>query len=67
MKESDTMKPVMDRQTAEHFYAWLEKTVHISEQHEVEQGIHALLRDYPELLETHSWSEMRRLAEVHHA
>ena len=53
----------MDRDTAEHFYAWLEATVHISEQHEVEQGIHRLLRDYPDLAQTHSWPEMRRLAE----
>ena len=58
------MKPVMDRQQAEHFYKWLERTVHIEDQHEVEQGIHALLRDYPELLETHSWPEMRRMAEA---
>jgi hypothetical protein len=53
----------MDRETAEHFYAWLEKTVPIQDQHEVEQGIHDLLRDDPELLEGRSWPELRSLAE----
>lgn len=53
----------MNRETAEHFYAWLERAVHISEQHSVEQAIHRLLRDYPELVETHSWPQMRELAE----
>lgn len=57
------MPRVMSRDTAEHFYAWLE-TVHASEQHEVEQMIHALLRLHPDLVNTHSWPEMRRMAEV---
>jgi hypothetical protein len=57
------MRKVMDRETAEHFYAWLE-TVGYSEQSEVEDAIHKLLRIYPELIETHSWPEMRRMAEV---
>ena len=54
----------MDRQTADHFYAWLDRVVHESEQHTVEQQIHALLRDHPDLIETHGWSEMRRMAET---
>jgi TorA maturation chaperone TorD len=53
----------MDRDTAEHFYRWLEKYVADCEQHTVEQQIHALLADYPELVTTHGWSEMRSLAE----
>jgi hypothetical protein len=53
---------VMDRDTAEHFYAWLDRTVHVEDQHEVEQQIHALLREYPDLVNTHSWPEMRALA-----
>lgn len=54
----------MDRATAEHFYAWLEKTVPANEQHNVEQQIHALLRDHPDLIEKgRSWPEMRELAE----
>lgn len=58
------MAQVMDRETAEHFYAWLERSVHECEQHEVEQGIHNLLRDDPELLSDHSWPELRQLAGV---
>lgn len=53
---------VMDYATAEHFYAWLE-TVHEADQHQVEQDIHELLRDHPGLVETHSWPEIRRMAE----
>jgi len=58
-----TMNPVMDRATAEHFYAWLERHVFEDEQHAVEQAIHALLREHPDLVHTHSWPEMRRMAE----
>ena len=58
-----TRSQVMDRQTAEHFYAWLERTVHISEQHDVEQAIHALLRLHPDLIEkNYSWPELRNMA-----
>ena len=53
----------MDRQTAEHFYAWLERAVVKDEQHSVEQQIHALLRDHPDLVLSRSWTEMRELAE----
>jgi hypothetical protein len=53
----------MDRETAEHFYIWLERHVAEEEQHEVEQAIHVLLRSDPDLASTHSWPEMRRLAE----
>ena len=55
---------VMDRSTAEHFYTWLESAVHIEEQHDVEQKIHTLLREYPELPnEGKSWPEMRDMAD----
>ncbi len=54
----------MDYETAEHFYTWLERTVHIQDQHEVEQQIHALLRTQPDLVTNHSWPELRRMAEV---
>ena len=53
----------MDRQTAEHFYKWLESTVDIRDQHQVEQDIHALLKQDPELINDHSWPEMRDTAE----
>jgi hypothetical protein len=55
--------PVMSRDHAEHFYNWLEKTVFKDEQHTVEEQIHALLREHPDLLETHSWPEMRSMAQ----
>jgi hypothetical protein len=58
------MPRVMDRQTAEHFTAWLENWVHESEQHAVEQAVHALLRDDPSLVLTHSWPEMRTMTGV---
>ncbi len=53
----------MNRDDAEHFYKWLESTVHISEQHDVEERIHKLLEEHPTLTKTHSWPEMRLLAE----
>ncbi len=56
------MARVMDYATAEHFYHWLD-TVPVDEQHQVEQDIHALLRLHPNLVLTHSWPEMRRMAE----
>ena len=58
------MTQVMDRDTAEHFYAWLERVIPTDMQHDVEQGVHAVLRDNPDLLETHSWPEIARLADV---
>jgi diketogulonate reductase-like aldo/keto reductase len=53
----------MDRDTAEHFYCWLTNHVADDEQHEVEQSIHKLVRDYPDLVERMSWPEIRNLAE----
>lgn len=53
----------LTRETAEHFYVWLERFVYDEDQHQVEQDIHGLLTDHPELVETHSWPEMRALAE----
>ncbi len=58
-----TRSLVMDCDTAEHFYNWLDCHVAEDEQREVEQAIHALLRDQPELLNTHSWPEMRNMAD----
>ena len=58
------MARVMDRDTAEHFYAWLARTVPDDEQHTVEQQIHRLLREHPDLIDKgRSWPEMRTLAE----
>ena len=58
------MAKVMDYDTAEHFYLWLTEHVREEDQHEVEQGIHRLLRAHPTLIaEGRSWPEMRMLAE----
>ena len=58
----------MDRETADHFYTWLDRTVALDEQHGVEQAIHRLLREYPEMIEQgRSWPEMRTLAERNYA
>ena len=55
----------MNYDDAEHFYKWLDKTVHECDQHVVEQQIHSLLKDNPDLIEKgYAWSEMRRMAEV---
>ena len=56
---------IMDTDTAEHFYEWLDKTIHESDQHVVECQIHALLKEHNDLIEkNYSWSEMLRMAEV---
>ncbi len=56
-----TMPRVMDRETAEHFTAWLDRYAREEDQHEIEQAIHALLAEYPDLVNTHSWPEMLAL------
>jgi len=56
------MGKVMDRETAEHFYRWLDRYVSLDEQHEVEQSILALLKDDPELLNDHGWPELREMS-----
>jgi hypothetical protein len=53
----------MTRETAEHFYNWLFAHVAEDEQHSVEQAIHSLLRNHPDLADHMSWPEMRNLAE----
>ena len=58
----NTMKKVMDYDTAEHFYKWLEVAVFVEDQSEVEDQIHALLRSDPELINDHSWPEIRTMA-----
>lgn len=53
---------VMTPETESHFYAWLERMIPRRDQWDVEQDILALLSDHPELIETHSWPEMERMA-----
>ena len=57
------MTRVMDYQQAEHFYNWLERKYLIEDQHEIEERIHAALREYPDLLERgKSWPEVLEYA-----
>lgn len=60
---AESTKPVMDHATTKHFKAWLFTAVHKPERFEVEQAMRRLLADYPELVETRSWPEIRMLAE----
>ena len=50
--------------TNEHFEAWLLKSVRETERADVREEINFTLREYPDLVETHSWPEIRSLAEV---
>jgi len=61
------MRKIMDRETAEHFYNWLDRYVSLDEQHEVEQAIHALLKNNPELPKKHGWSELREMSRAFYA
>jgi len=54
---------IMSDQTETHFYAWLDRTIAPRDRFDTEQDILALLRDHPGLIKTHSWPEMRRMAE----
>ena len=60
------MTCVMDYDTAEHFYKWLNRCISDDEQHVVEEQVHKLLREYPDMVETHSWQEMRDRARRYH-
>jgi len=55
--------PLSDAWTAEHFKQWLARHVHDEDQEQVTRGILLLLAEQPELIDTHSWPEMRSLAE----
>lgn len=57
------MERVMDCEMADHFYNWLDRTVDPIDQNGVEEGIYALLREHPDMVNTHSWPEMRNLTE----
>jgi hypothetical protein len=53
----------MDDFTWNHFQSWLDDHVYADERDETERGILHMIGDYPELLQTHSWPEIRRMAE----
>ena len=52
-----------DSAIEDHFVCWLLEHVHAANRSEVETNIRLLLLDNPELLDGHSWPEIRRMAE----
>ena len=54
----------MDNQTLEHFQKWLNAHVRPEEHLMVADKIFGLLADDPELLEDHSWTQLRDLAKA---
>ena len=59
-----TMQTVMDRDTAEHFYVWMDRYVPEQDQNQVEEDILKLLADDPSLLDNRSWPELWRMTEA---
>lgn len=53
----------MDEFTEKHFQTWLDFTCNEDEREQVESSIRKLVSEYPDLTKTHSWPEMRFLAE----
>lgn len=56
---------MLDDITAAHLYQWLVSRVHEADREDVLMSILRLLVDYPDLPQTHSWTEVRRLADRH--
>ena len=52
----------LDDQTIRHFTAWANRSVRPEEHTCVFDKIMTLLRDDPELLDNHTWTELRDLA-----
>lgn len=55
----------MDRHAKDHMEAWLKRFVEEDERDAVRAQILALITDEPALIETHTWDEIRNLAEYH--
>jgi len=53
----------LDDFTMKHFETWLQRTIREEDQERVKISILSLLDNDPELLERHSWAELRDLAE----
>ena len=53
----------MDFETEYHFRAWLDANVRVKDRYPTEQRIRFLLHNYPEMILTHSWPEIRDLAD----
>jgi len=52
----------MDSYTLEHFNNWLDNYCHEDEKEEVRTAILKLMEDDPELINDHSWPELRNMA-----
>lgn len=52
----------LDDQTIQHFMTWANRSVRPEEHTYVFDKIMTLLRDDPELLDNHTWTELRDLA-----
>jgi len=55
---------IMDDQTLKHFMAWLDSKVRPEEHLMVSDKIFALLADDPSLLDDHSWTQLRDMADA---
>ena len=55
---------IMDDATLKHFMAWLEAKVRPEERLMVSDKIFALLADDPGLLDDHSWTQLRDMAQA---
>src|SRR3990172_1862240 len=53
----------MDFETEHHFRAWLDANVRVEDRYPTEQKIRFLLHNYPEMILTHSWPEIRDIAD----
>lgn len=53
----------MDTYTEKHFTAWLNNTILSDERDTLENQIRCFVAEYPDMVESHSWPEIRTLAE----
>lgn len=62
-EDDEEVIPMLDDITANHLHVWLTSRVHEADREHVLMSILLLLVDYPDLPQTHSWTEIRHLAE----
>lgn len=55
---------IMDKGTREHLSRWLAEHYRGKERTRVRAGLVALVKEYPELLVTHTWTEMVRMLDL---
>lgn len=59
-----TIREVVDTWTADHFTSWLDHACIEEDQPDMEEKIARLLNADPQLIENHSWPELRMMAET---